>query len=248
MKISLKEYRLPMFITYLLTTIYYSVCCYFIQNSSVVNYPLEVWHWGGEYVTYFLPLIAVAPFSFVLYAKLKEGFINYASIRKSRRLIMTKEIVQAMLAASITVFCIFVTVLILVLSFSEPNATNNNLQNYPFGEMQVNSPMLFGVIWSAWLAFASSLFILFSSLLATNLDNYFVITLLPFAYFHCENLVTALLRIPQISLATSITLNRLKPSAMTNYIYVIGIVSFIIVIVVTNIGLKYRKGLLYDNY
>ncbi len=248
MRISLKEYRLPMLATYLLATICCIIYSYIISTNTLVEYKLELWIWGSELITYFLPIIAVAPFSFILYGKLKQDFIKYAAIRKSRRVILAGEIVQAMLAVIITVFSIYFTSLLIIMFFIEPASwgIRNNLGNYPFGEFQVASPILFGFIWSLWMGFVASLFILFSSVLAMNIDNYFVITLFPVAYFHCENLITGLFRIPQISIVTSAVLNRLQPKAMNTYTYLIGVCIFAVVIIVTNKILTIRKEMLYD--
>lgn len=244
------EYILPMLLTYILVTIAYVFACYIISTNSAVNYNIEIWQWGSSFITFFLPIIAVLPFSFVLFGKVKHGFAEYAGIRKSKKHFIKKEVCRGMIASGTTVFAIFFTTLVFVLLFMEPNTNWNssNLLEYPFGHYQINIPLIFGFFWSLWLGVISSLFVLFSSLMTLYINNFFVASLAPFVYLQAENLITALLSVPRISLTTAINLNRLTPVAMEAYTYLIGASTFLVAIICISLLAKWYKGKIYEQY
>lgn len=244
------EYILPMLMTYILVTMVFVLTCYIISTNSAVNYHIEIWQWGSGFITFFLPVIAVLPFSFILFGKVKHGFAEYAGIRKSKKYFIKQEVLKGMIASGTTVFAIFFTTLVIVLLFMEPtkNWNGSNLSDYPFGHYQINMSLIFGFFWSLWLGVISSLFMLFSSLLTLYLNNFFVVSLAPFVYLQAENLVTALLTVPRISLTTTINLNRLTPSAMEPYTYLIGACTFFVVIISVSLLAKWHKGKIYEQY
>ena len=77
--------------------------------------------------------------------------------------------------------------------------------------------------------------------LALYMDHLFVAVLLPFLYCMGENLVTALLQIPQYSIMTSYVLNRLSPSCMNVWNYFVGVGTFTIFASGVIFVLKRRK-------
>ncbi len=242
------EYLIPWLATYVVLTVVYSVSCFVITSTSVMVYKMEMWNWGGEFITFFLPLIAVLPISHIFLGKIKNGFISYANMRNGNKNYAFKEIAKSMLSSGSAIFASYFTTLLIVIFFLDIESpwNSSNLQNYIFGEMQINNPLLFGFIWSLWIGFVSSIFVLFSCVLSLFVRNYFLVTLAPFVYLQAENLITSILTIPQYSLMTSIHLNRLDPVVMTPFHYIFGVLTFSIMVALVFLILRQKKGGRYE--
>lgn len=242
----INEYKFPWIITYLILTITYTISCYAISTNSVMVYKIEMWNWGGEFITFFLPLIAVLPISHIFLGKIKNGFKLYANMRKKN--FIKKEIIKSMVTSSTSIFASYFTTFLIVMFFIQIKSpwSSSELSNNIFGDMQVNYPIIFAFLWSLWIGFVSSLFVLLNCTLSLFIKNYFLITLAPFVYLQAENLFTSVLAIPKFSLMTSIHLNRLNPSVMTSFHYMVGVLIFIVVIFIIFVILKILRCVIYD--
>ena len=111
----------------------------------------------------------------------------------------------------------------------ETSISDNRLVDYVFGEYEINHPYLFGLMWCLYKGVVATLFVSFSNMLALYTDNLFVSVLGPFVYCMAENMITSLLNIPMYSIMTTYVLNRLSPSSMHVYNYVIGCFTYILI-------------------
>lgn len=218
-------------IIYAIAFIALLISCYTVSGNSVVNYKIEIWEWACEYVDFFLPLIAPLPFAINIYMQRKNYFIKYASMRMRKNSYVGYQIGAGLiLSASLTWLVYFMSLVITV--FFIPIVSqgyDNDLADYVFGVYQINSPLLFGAVWCIWKGINAACFTLFGYMLALYVDNIFIINIVPFLYCIAENLITALLEIPDYSIVTSYVLNRLTPSCMHVWNYLVGTLSFLVI-------------------
>lgn len=224
--------QLPMAaVVYVAAFIALLISCYIVSSNSMVNYKIEMWNWGCEYVDFFLPLIATLPFAINLYLQKKNCFIRYASMRMRKNSYVKYQISAGLiLSLSLTWLIYFVSLAAVV--FFIPimsQGYGSDLRDYVFGVYQINSPLLFGAFWCIWKGINAACFTLFGYLLALYVDNLFIINVVPFLYCMAENLITALLQIPDYSIMTAYVLNRLTPSCMHVWNYLFGTVSFLVI-------------------
>lgn len=192
---------------------------------------------------FFLPLAICVVFVPLIFMQNRRGFIKYASIRTSRKRYIVSQILSVTILVFLGTIIAYYIPLIISLSVLEPQnmGTRSDLLTYVFGEYQVYHPYLFGFVWCIWKGIIAAIFAIFGCLLALYIDNLFIAVLLPFLYCMAENLVTSLLQIPQYSIITSYVLNRLSPSCMNAWNYIIGTVTFTIFAAVVIFVLKRRR-------
>lgn len=244
----MKQYLPVAGIVYSITFVVLLISCFVISSNSVANYKIEIWTWACEYVDFFLPLISTLPFAIVVYLQKRNHFIRYASIRMRKNSYIQYHISAGLiLSFSCTWLIYFVSLVItefFIPIFSQGH--DSDLANYVFGNYQIHSPLLFGALWCVWKGINAACFTLFAYMLALYVDNIFLINILPFLYCMAENLVTALLEIPDYSIITSYVLNRLTPSCMHVWNYLIGTVSFLIITSFIALFLKGKSVVEYE--
>ncbi len=226
-----KQYLPIAAVVYSIAFIALLASCITIAGNSVVNYKIEIWTWACEYVDFFLPLVSTLPFAIVLYLQRRNHFIQYASMRMKRNSYIRNHVFAGLLVSfSATWFIYFMTLVITVFFIPiSSQGYDNELVDYVFGSIQMHHPLLFGLVWCAWKGINAACFTLFGYMLALYVDNIFIINIVPFLYCMAENLVTALLEIPDYSIITSYVLNRLTPSCMHFWNYLVGTASFLII-------------------
>lgn len=240
---TIKRFILPAAFLCILLMAGLSISCYIISTNTVICNKIEIWIHACQYIDFFLPLSLCIIFVPFIYIQNKKGFIKYASIRAGKKIYILSQIFSIMVLAFITTVIAYYLPLILSVSILKPQSIgeSSDLLSYVFGNFQVYHPYLFGIIWCSWKGIIAMLFTLFGCLLALYIDNLFIATLVPFLYCMAENLITALLQIPQYSIMTSYVLNRLSPSCMSIWNYIIGTITFIIFASITIFILKRRN-------
>lgn len=219
------------FVVYSMAFLALLASCFVIAGNSVVNYKIEIWTWACEYVDFFLPLVSTLPFAIVLYLQRRNHFIRYASMRMKKNSYVRNHIAAGLLVSFSGTWLIYFLSLVITVFFVPISSQgyDSDLLNYVFGNIQMHHPLLFGLVWCAWKGINAACFTLFGYILALYVDNIFVINIVPFLYCMAENLVTALLEIPDYSIITSYVLNRLTPSCMHVWNYLAGTVSFLLI-------------------
>ncbi len=208
------------------------ISCAVMASNTVMEYRIQIWIYGCAPVDYFLPLFATLPFVFSLYYKRWGGFLKYTGVRTRQE----SYVAQHMLAGFILCFlgvaaAYFVALLVceFAIPFTRYPGYSAGLENYVFGNLQMEHPLLFGFGWCLWKGLNAGLFTLFGYALAIYVDNVFLVSISPFIYYLGENLVTSLFTVSQYSLATSLVLNRLSPSCMHVYNYLAGTIIFVLI-------------------
>lgn len=225
----IKRFAIPTTFLYVLIMAGLILSCCVISNNTLISNKIEIWIDACQYIDFFLPLAICVVFVPAVYMQNRNGFIKYASIRTGRKRYLSSQIFSISILVFIGTILAYYLPLIISLSVLEPQdtGTRNELLTYVFGKYQVYHPYLFGFVWCIWKGIIAVIFAVFGCLLALYIDNLFIAVLLPFLYCMAENLVTSLLQIPQYSIITSYVLNRLSPSCMNVWNYIIGVVTFI---------------------
>ncbi|MBM0046201.1 hypothetical protein JNO63_03750 [Anaerococcus sp. mt242] len=216
----LKKFIKEKLITSLITTAIYVlalfVLIYIYNGNSIIYYPIDPYVYGSSPVDFFLPLLVTIPFSFYSYHIVKNGFIDYAGVRISKKKYITYYILSSLISCFVMVFvanllAIVFSVNIASISqeFSKPS-----YDGFLLGNLQMNSPLIFGIIWSLYKAFVATLICLFGQVISLYSGNLFLVLLGPFIYSVLENFITGVLRIPQFSFTTALILHRLDESFM----------------------------------
>lgn len=204
--------------------------CIYVSNYFSVGYNMEIWIEASENVDFFLSLIVCVVYVPNIYIQYKKNFAKYAEIRcKNKQYAKTQFVAIAILTCA-SVFLSYYSALLFCLNLITPGTVmpGSDLQQYVFGSYQIYHPYVFGAVWCLWKGCISVLFVIFGGFLAIYTKNLFVSVLSPFLYCMAENLVTALLQMPQYSIVTSYVLNRLSPQSMRAWYYPIGVVTFIV--------------------
>lgn len=208
------------------------VSCAVIASNTAMEYRIQMWIYGCEPVDLFLPLFAALPFVYSLYYKRAGGFLEYTGTRIDR----SRYIAHHMLAGFILCFlgvamAYFGALLVseLLIPITRYTGHSAGLENYVFGNMQMEHPFAFGFLWSLWKGLNAGLFTLFGYALALYVDSVFLASICPFIYYIAETLITSLFTVSQYSLATSVVLNRLSPSCMHVYNYLAGTIIFALI-------------------
>lgn len=226
-----------------LTTIVLCISSVVMAQTSGIYARIEPWIYGCEPVDLFFPLIASAPYAWVIYSERKNGFLDYVSTRTNPDKYIRGKMLSCMFSAFVSVFIIYFFSLLfsLYLMNTDIESGGSRLPLYLFGRLQVGRPLLFGFFWCLYKAFIGAMLCLLGQVASRYSTNLFVITITPLVYTFSENFITASLGVERFSLTTSFVLNRLTPQAMTVKNMSIGIVVLCIVILLSSFLLK-RKG------
>lgn len=216
---------------------------YTISKNTAISFPIEIWIDGSKILDFFFPLIITLPFSWMLYYERKDGFINYASMRKERKKYLFGRIMSGMISAFAVTFIIYYVGLVVAVLFLQPETlvNDNILYRYLWGHFQANNPLIFGIFWCAWKGLIGSIICAFGYLVALVVDNIFVVALLPFIYCTVENFITGTLHLEKYSVTTTYILNRLSPTKMSVVNYFAGLITFVLIGTILIIGINYRN-------
>lgn len=239
----------PMLVVLGVGTAALCISCYVYSQNTAICYPIEIWSAACDNIDFFLPLIAVLPFTFSLYEKRKKKFLDYVAVRMEKKKYISLEILSGELMTILMVFLMYYISLIFTITFLpiQEYIDRPYLIDYLFGFYQVNYPYLFGFFWCLWKGVVASLFTGFGYGLSLCVDNLFIVIVTPFIYCVIENLVTGILGIPQFSIITSYVLNRLTPEVMHIWNIFAGTISYVGVTTIILLFLKWKRSGIYDN-
>ncbi len=211
------------------------VLIYIYNGNSMIYYPIDPYIYGSSPVDFFLPLLLTIPFSFYTYHIVKNGFIDYAGVRISKKKYITYYMLSSLISCFVMVFVANLLAIVFSINiasisqeFSKPSYAG-----YLLGNLQMNSPLRFGIIWSLYKAFVATLICLFGQIISLYIGNLFLVLLAPFIYSVLENFITGILKIPQFSFMTALILNRLDENLMNPINIIIGILVYSLVIYLT---------------
>ncbi len=228
---SMKQYLFPAAALFISITAALILLCGLVSQNTLIGNRLELWIEACTWMDFFLPLALCVAFVPYIFAQSRHGFIRYASIRCGRRTYLITQFANLTVLTIAVTWTAYYLPLVISLNLIQPAhlSVNRDLLRYVFGHAEFFHPYVFGAVWCLWKGAVAALFVLFSSLLALYAGNLFAAVLAPFLYCMVENLVTALLKIPNYSIITSYVLNRLAPSSMHVWHYLVGVLSFLII-------------------
>lgn len=238
----MKRQLVPAVIVGAVYLVAYMILIVVTDANGRIDYKISPYDHGSDVVDFFFGLIVTVPFSIFTFFMKKDGFLEYASVRTSK-----KNYVMTCFQASMAVcFLMVFLVNIIAVIFSccvatiDPSGPQKSLALYVLGYMQMSEPILFGVIWSLHKAFVGALICLFAQIIALYVDNLFLALCGPYVYLMLENFVTGVLRIPRFSIWTVFALNRLSPDAMTVFYSGFSLLVFMAIIRLTYVTLNRR--------
>lgn len=244
----MKKYKQEITLSCIAMVIGATILCiaeYMISKNTAICFPIEIWIDGCKILDFFFPLFVTVPFSWMLFYEKKDGFLNYASMRKKRKQYIAGRIVAGMIAALVVTFIIYYIGLLMVVFVLKPKTVVENrvLYRYLWGSFQAENSLVFGMMWCGWKGLIGAVLCAFGYLLALIEDNLFVVSLLPFVYCTIENFVTGTLRLERYSITTAYILNRLSPKNMTVINYFAGIIIFVLIAsIIVSIRMKLKRS------
>lgn len=238
---TIKRLLLPFALVSVIYLVSLGASIHIVNGDTAINYLIEPYIYGSGPIDFFLPLIVSAAFSWNLYFLRKDHFLTYVHPRIEKN----KYIGVQILAALLLSFLMVAVVNFLAVGFSTliaspaPYSVNpNGLNGYLFSHLQMNHPLLFGFFWSIYKGLMASLICLLGQVWGLYSHNLYLILLGPFVTVFLENLLFALLNIPEYSFPTTYILNRLETKAMTIPNLLLAIVIFCFIIFLTHYLLR----------
>ena len=239
---SLRRQAVPAIVTGIIYAVALIANITVCNSDSIVFYQIDPYVYAASTVDFFLGLFVSVPFAASTFFMRKNNFLDYVPQRMPTRKYLQFHISAILTACFAMVFIVNLIGIVYSCSIAdietEISADSSSLSDYLLGNMQMEQPILFAVIWSVYKGFICAGICLFAQIIALYVDNLFLALLAPYAYVTLENFVTGNLGIPQFSLTTTFVLNRLTPEAMTVVNLVIGIGFFLFVIFFTEKKLR----------
>lgn len=208
---------------------------YITNQSSYLSFPIEAFVQGSDPPDFFFALLTSIPFGWQMFYIVKDNFLSYVSTRTNVKLYLKKHVATAMILCFLMVFAVNMIGIVFSVSIAsiEEVSRPDLYSGYILGNMQMERPVLFGIIWSAYKGLLGALICLLAQIFAYYVQNFFLALLAPFIIVFLENLVTSILGIPQFSFTTAFVLNRLSEKVMKIQNLLIGIVFFCTIMTVS---------------
>jgi len=208
--------KLPFCVTLLLSIIAVSVTTLNVYKSYALEAQLEVYEVGFTIFNLFYPILAVIPTAWLMYFERKTNFMKYTLPRVKQHTYILAKGIMSILTGFFIIFGIsFVSVIVALyivppitqqLSLVNP-LTGELMNSFPevriFGEVFVNQPFLYGLIFSVWKGFIGAVIALFGFVLSLYSRNLFVILAGPFMYMILDNFVWNLIGPMKYNLVTA---------------------------------------------
>lgn len=218
-----------------------------LYENYALEYDLEAWEVGMEFLVFLFPLIAVLPVGWLMYYERKNHFLIYTLPRVSKRKYLFAKWLVLAGSAALTMFIVmFAGVLaalylkpdiVPVLTMTDPVTEEliSRVLTYEFlGELFAYHPVVYGLLLSLWRGLLAGLIATLAFILSLYLENIFVILTGPFIYYILENFVLSVLGTPQYRLATSFEPGRLALTDINKLSLLVGpllLILFIILLV-----------------
>lgn len=231
--------------TTFLTTIIYGLVLllsvYLHNSNSRIEHLISPYIIGSDVVDFFLGIIISIPFAIHTYFLKKNNLLTYVQVRISRKKYLFVHRLALITQCFLMVFLVNVSGIVFSTLIAKPveDGVVQTLEPYILGDMQMNNPILFSLLWALQKATLASLICLFAQIIALYIDNFFLAMLIPFVYIQLENFILAVLGLEKFSLTTALVLNRLSPEVMSVSNICISVGMFILLTVLVNKGLKY---------
>lgn len=225
-----------------------------LYKNYALEYDLEAWEVGVEFIVFIFPLIAVLPVGWLMYYERKDHFLVYTLPRVSKKKYLFAKWIVVAGSAAVTMFIVMfagvltalylkpeiVPVLILVDPVTE-ELISQILAHHFLGELFAYQPLIYGLLFSVWRGLLAALIATFAFVLSLFVENIFIISTGPFIYYILENFILSVLRIPQYRLVTAFDPTSLTLSSINAFSFIVGPVLLMIVMIVLIVYFKKVK-------
>lgn len=206
---------------YLLASILYFGALLFsirtFQGNTRFTDRIQPYIYGSEPIDFFFPLFVTVPFCWEFFYLKNNHFLRNVANRINVSKYLSQRKIKALTACFFMVFIsnLLAIVVSLATTVRISQEMPSSLLSFSLGGvMQVNHPMLFGLIWSLYKALLACLICYAGQLVVLHVKNIFAALLAPFIFIVLENFTTAIFRLSRFSITTAFILNRLSPAAM----------------------------------
>lgn len=230
-----RKVKWPVVIVLLVATAASMILSSTLYKSYALEYDLEAWEVGMEYINFLFPLIAALPVGWLMYYERKDNFLIYTLPRVSKRKYLLSKWIVLAGSAGVTMFIVMfagvLTALYLkpeivpVLDSVDPvtgELISRILSSHFLGELFAYHPVIYGLLLSVWRGLLAALIATFAFVLSLYVENLFIILTGPFIYEILENFILSVLGIPQYRLVTAFEPSSLNLSAINGFSFVAG--------------------------
>lgn len=218
-----------------------------LYKNYALEYDLEAWEVGMEYINFIFPLIAALPVGWLMYYERKDNFLIYTLPRVSKKKYLLSKWIVLAGSAAVTMFIVMfagvLTALYLkpeivpVLTRMDPvteELISSILTDHFLGELFAYQPVVYGLLLSVWRGVLAALIATFAFILSLYVENLFIILTGPFIYYILENFILSVLGMSQYRLVTAFEPGRSDSLDVGNLSLMIGpflLILFMIVLV-----------------
>lgn len=233
---------------FVISTILYSFILAFsifnINSTSMIYFPIQPYVYGSERVDLFFPLIISLSFSWYIFFEKKNDFLFCVSMRTNIKHFLRMQLLAIMTMCFFMIFIANLSNVVFSVRIAtiETSTMANDLRGHIGADLQMNAPILFGILWSAYKALIGTLICFMSLTFALYIRNFFLVILLPFCIVFLENFITGVFSISEYSFTTSFVLNRLSPEAMAVGNQLVGIGVFLAISLLSFYILRSRSA------
>lgn len=226
------------FLPVLLTTLILSVVMCILSNTVYLThdlqYDLEAWEIGTEYLSMFFPLFVVAPLCWNLYYERKDGFLNYVMPRVNIRKYLSAKWTAYAFGAFCTIVVPYILSAVFALYVKAPVGPAAEASfSHVFQTAFIETPLLYAAVLSLWRGALSLLVMTLGFVLAMYSSNIFVILTGPFIYTVLENFILSIFRLEAYRLVTAFDPTAVTAAAVTILSFIVGPIVLAIVIGIT---------------
>ena len=211
-----RKLKWPVLIMLLIATATSMILSSTLYKGYSLEYDLEAWEVGMEYLNFLFPLIAALPVGWLMYYERKDNFLIYTLPRVSKRKYLLSKWIVLAGSAGVTMFIVMFMGVLTALYLKPklvPDLTAIDpvtgefismiLTEQFLGELFAYHPIVYGLLISVWRGALAAIIATLAFVLSLYVENLFVIITGPFIYEILENFILSVLGIPEFRLATS---------------------------------------------
>lgn len=193
LKLELGKIFKPVITTTAILTVLTCILTCVLQRDYTVYFHIDAWEIGTEYIALLFPLFVTIPVCWQLYYERRDRFIVYTLPRISKQKYLSIKWAACALSGFCILFIPYVMSLFCALYVVIPANVLPPHDKYSHFllTLYVQSPLIYGLLLSAWKALLGVLTMTFGFVLALFSRNIFVILTAPFVYVILENFILA---------------------------------------------------------
>ena len=241
-KLEWKKVRMPVIlVTIVISFVTCVLSCTMYQNYAI-QYNLEVWEIGTEFLTFVFPLVVVLPLCWNIFYERKNNFMLYVLPRVSeKKYLMAKWILYAASAFFILFIPYMVSASISLCINPSLDMTNAAQFEHVFIHTFTETPLLYAFLLSCWKGLIGILTMTLGFVIALYVKNIFVVLTGSFIYAILENFILAVLRLEKYRLVTAFEPSIISADAVSPTSFIVGPLLLIAVISLAVIYFKWIK-------